>query len=115
MLVPTIWAWRLLRSDDSATYAELDRWTISLNPPGPQSNRVPSPDATLQSVTAIFGKVERWLPVAVLTEGQMHVNGQTISIDRLVWRRGKFQSTPQPAADHLSGATNFAWQARARS
>lgn len=109
LLVPTAWAWRLIRSDESTVYAEVNRWTVTT---ATSANGPPAGTSTyLQSLAGQLGKLDRWLPVAVLTEGSMHINGQTVSIDRLVWRRGKFELRIEPAAQGIPRGLNFAWQA----
>ena len=85
-VVPSVWLWRLARKDFGQTFFAATDWELESLPSGGPSTPV---YAQASEVNQVAKTLERWLPTAVLSNGTVRVQGQTLPIPAATWNQAQ--------------------------
>ena len=100
-LIPTTWLWKLLQGTNSGPepIAIVTDWQFVSIPSGGPSTPVYS---SAQDVFSILAGLKKWLPIARLTNGAVHVEQTVIAVPVLNWTRGNLSGKtvlPDPVGE----------------
>src|SRR2546423_1037421 len=91
-LVPTTWLWRSSRGGTAQPFLQVSNWDLTLASSKQESTKPPtSPTETVQSVRKLSHTLERWLPVATLPNGTLHLQTNVIKAPGLKWAGGDLE------------------------
>ena len=90
LALPTVWTWRVVRSDASATFVEIEDWQLRVVSTNRTTADAPSKSTRdiVTDIASIMRRLERWVPEASLTNGIAIVANERLAVPVLHWKKG---------------------------
>lgn len=120
-VVPTVWLWRRYfgRKPDTSPFLKIQDWrldVIARNEREPGRKPVTSVPAVLDEIELVFRDVRKWVPLAVVSNGIVSVQGKDIRIADARWEQGTLnarvsvEQRKEIATIRLAAAKEFPWE-----
>src|SRR4051812_13087840 len=98
LLLPTVWEWRALRSENSEPFAEATDWRVTVLPSENSTNKSELSTYTIfQEVTGTMRGLQRWIPTAHATNGALLLGTERFVVATLQWKTGSVAAVIAPA------------------
>jgi hypothetical protein len=120
-VVPTVWLWRRYfgRKPDGRRFLKIQDWRLEViegSRREPGRKPVTSVPAVLDEIELVFSDVRKWVPLAVVSNGVVAVQGKDIRIADARWEeeilnaRVSFEQRKEIATIRLAAAKKFPWE-----
>lgn len=114
--VPTVWLWKHLTGAKSEPFLEATSWKyVPVTTKSSGSNAPVSVRTTFEDVNNLAATLDKWLPMATLTNGIIVIQNQSLEIPQAIWANGTLSaraslSNQQPLAITASIEQTNRWK-----